>query len=95
MRNYELTVIVDPDIAEEDVPQAIEKLTALIVKNDGNILETDHWGRRKLAYPIERHGEGNYVMMKLDLEPDKAKELEASLNLSEDYLRHLLIRIGD
>ena len=95
MRNYELTVIIDPDIAEEDVPPAIEKLTALIAKNDGNITETDHWGRRKLAYPIERHGEGNYVMMKLDLEPDRAKELEASLNLSEDYLRHLLIRIGD
>lgn len=95
MRTYELTVILDPDIAEEDVPQAMDKLTAIIAKNGGDIAETNHWGRRKLSYPIGRHGEGNYVMMKVGLEPEKTTELEAGLNLAEEYLRHLLLRADD
>jgi len=95
LRNYELTVIIDPDIAEEDVPQAMKKLTALVAKSGGSINETNHWGRRKLAYPVEHRGEGNYVMMKLEFEPAKIAEFESNLNLAEEYLRHLLVRLGD
>ena len=95
MREYELTVIIDPNIAEEDVPQAIEKLNALIAKSDGTVTETDHWGRRKLAYQIDHRGEGNYVHFKVELEPEKTTELENSLNLPEEYLRHLLVRIDN
>ena len=95
MRNYELTVIIDPEIAEEDVPQAMDKLNALIAKNGGDITETNHWGRRKLSYPIGRHGEGNYVMMKVDFEPERTSELETSLNIAEEYLRHLLLRVDE
>ncbi len=92
MRNYELTIILNPDIAEEDVPQTMEKLSALIAKNGGEITDTEQWGRRKLSYPIRHHAEGNYVMMKLGLEPEKTIQLESDLNLVEDYLRHLLLR---
>ena len=95
MNNYELTVIIDPDIAEEDVPNAIEGISDLVKKNGGEVSETNQWGRRKLAYPIGRHREGNYVISKLTLDPSKAAELEANLNLSENYLRHLLIRLAD
>ncbi len=95
MNNYELTVIIDPDIAEEDVPNAIEGISELVKKNGGEVSETNQWGRRKLAYPIGNHREGNYVIAKLELEPSKAAELEANLNLSETYLRHLLIRLAD
>jgi small subunit ribosomal protein S6 len=95
LRSYELTVIIDPDIAEEDVPQALDKLNALIAKSGGDIAETNHWGRRRLSYPIGRHGEGNYVLMKLGLEPEKTTELETGLNIAEEYLRHLLLRVGD
>ena len=93
MHSYELTVIMDPGIAEEDVPKTLEKVTALIVKNGGSVDEVDHWGRRKLAYPIAHRGDGNYVVMRLQLEPTETAELEASLNLSEDFLRHLLVRL--
>ena len=92
MRNYELTIILNPDIAEEDVPQTMEKLSALIAKNGGEITDTEQWGRRKLSYPIKHHAEGNYVMMKLGLEPEKTTQFENDLNLVEDYLRHLLLR---
>jgi len=95
LRNYELTVIIDPDIAEEDVPQAMKKLTALVAKSGGGINETNHWGRRKLTYPIEHRGEGNYVMMQVEFEPAKIAEFESNLNLAEEYLRHLLVRLGD
>ena len=95
MNSYELTVIIDPDIAEEDIPNAIEGISELVKKNGGEVSETNQWGRRKLAYPIGNHREGNYVILKLELEPSKAAELEANLNLSETYLRHLLIRLAD
>lgn len=95
MRSYELTLIIDPDIAEEDVPAAMEKLTTLIAKNGGSIIDIDRWGRRKLSYPIKHHGEGNYVLIKLEFEPAKASDLEASLNLTEECLRHLLVRLDD
>ena len=95
MNSYELTVIMDPDIAEENVPQAMEKLTELVNKSGGVIAQTDHWGRRKLAYPIKHHGEGNYVILKLGVDPSKAAELEANLNISETFLRHLLIRLDN
>ncbi|MFO8011641.1 MAG: 30S ribosomal protein S6 [Dehalococcoidia bacterium] len=93
MSNYELAVILNPDIDEEDVPQAMEKLSALVTKSGGEITETEHWGRRKLSYPIGHHAEGNYVVMRLGMEPGKTAELENGLNLGEDYLRHLLLRL--
>ncbi|PIU56171.1 MAG: 30S ribosomal protein S6 [Chloroflexi bacterium CG07_land_8_20_14_0_80_51_10] len=95
MRSYELTVIIDPDIAEEDIPQAMEKFTTLITKSGGSITEVDHWGRRKLAYPIDHHGEGNYVMMQLEFEPVRTAELKVGLNLAAECLRHLLVRVGN
>ena len=95
MRSYELTVILNPDIAEEDVPQAMEKLSAVIAKRGGEITDTEHWGRRKLSYPIKHHSEGNYVMMKLGIEPEETAQLENDLNLAEDYLRHLLLKISN
>ena len=57
--------------------------------------ETDHWGRRKLAYPIQRHQEGNYVLTQLNMDPQKTGELERSLQISEEVLRHLLIRLDE
>ncbi|MBT9163629.1 MAG: 30S ribosomal protein S6 [Chloroflexi bacterium] len=95
MRSYELTVIIDPEIAEEDVPQALDKLTAIIARSSGSVNEVNRWGRRRLTYPIERHREGNYVMIKMEMEPDKVSEFEGSLNRAEEYLRHLLVRPGD
>lgn len=95
LNSYELTVIIDPDIAEENVPQAMDKLTELVGKSSGTITQTDHWGRRKLAYPIAHHAEGNYVLLKLELAPSKAAELETNLNITEAFLRHLLIKLDE
>ena len=95
MRDYELVVIISPDVAEEDVPATIEKISQLVAGRGGEVTQVDHWGRRKLAYPISRHLEGSYVVSQLKLEPSQAAGLTAGLRLSEDVLRHLLVRVGD
>ena len=95
MRDYELVVILNPEVAEEDVPSAIEKVSQFITQKGGAVADVNHWGRRRLAYPIEHFMEGNYVITQFKLEPNLTSELEAELRLSDQILRHLLIRAGD
>mgnify|MGYP005863053795 CR=1 FL=1 len=92
MRDYELVVIISPDVAEEDVPNTIDKVSQFITSRGGEVVEVDRWGRRKLAYPITRHTEGNYVLTQFKLDPTQVAELEASLELAEEVIRHLLVR---
>ncbi|MCH8026390.1 MAG: 30S ribosomal protein S6 [Chloroflexi bacterium] len=89
-------MIVSPDVAEDDVPDAVDRLIRQPVESEGGELqETDHWGRRKLAYPIQRHQEGNYVLTQLNMDPQKTDELERGLQISEEVLRYLLIRLDE
>lgn len=95
MHTYELTAIIRPDIDEEDVPQVKEKLANLITGSGGTINQFSHWGRRKLAYPVQDFGEGNYVVVELQSEPGKIGEIKSNLNLSEEVLRYLLVRLDN
>lgn len=92
MHEYELIVVMNPEIAEEDVPAAIERVTGAVTTRGGEVAEVQPWGRRKLAYPIDRHTEGNYVLTNIRLDPARAHELEGGFKISDDILRHLLIR---
>lgn len=92
MRDYELTVVISPDVAEEDVPAAIERLTTAVSSRGGEVLDVRQWGRRRLAYPIKRHTEGNYLITQIKLDPERAHELESGFAISEEVLRHLLVR---
>lgn len=95
MRDYELVTIFNPEIADDATPQAIERLGGQITARGGEVTDTAHWGRRKLAYPISQYYEGNYVVTQMRMEPSRTRELEASLAITEDVLRHLLVRKGD
>ena len=95
MRDYELVVIISPEVPEEEVPAAIERVSQAIASRGGEVKEVDQWGRRKLAYPIKHCSEGNYVLTQLRLDPARTAELEAGLRLSEEVIRHLLVRVGD
>ena len=95
MRDYELVVILSPELAEEDIPAAIDRLSQLIADRGGEVKEVDRWGRRKLAYPINRHLEGNYLVTHVKLDPNRTSDIEAGLRISEEVLRHLLVRVGD
>jgi small subunit ribosomal protein S6 len=92
LHEYELVVVINPDVAEEDVPAAIERVTTAVTSRGGEVTDVDAWGRRKLAYHIDRHAEGNYVVTQIRLDPAKAHELEGGFAISEEILRHLLIR---
>jgi len=95
LRDYELVVIISPEVTDEDVPAALEKISQFITDRGGAITEVNQWGRRKLAYPIQQFLEGNYVLTQFKIEPKMTAELEASLRLAEEFLRHLLVRMGD
>jgi small subunit ribosomal protein S6 len=95
LRDYELVVILSPELAEEDIPAAIDRLSQLIIDRGGEVKDVDRWGRRKLAYPINKHLEGNYLVTQVRLEPDRTSDVEAGLRISEEVLRHLLVRAGD
>lgn len=91
MRRYELMYIISPEIADGDVQAVVERVNQTITDHDGQILDVDLWGRRKLAYPIQKFLEGSYVLTQLELEPQHTGGLEASFKFAEDILRHLLI----
>jgi small subunit ribosomal protein S6 len=91
MKDYELTLILDPEIADENVPATLERIHGTITARGGEVLETDNWGRKRLAYPIKKRFEGNYFLSKVRMEPASERELERALNISEDVLRHLVI----
>jgi small subunit ribosomal protein S6 len=95
LHQYELTVVISPDVAEEGIPDAIEKITRFISQRGGSVTAVDRWGRKKLAYPIKHYAEGDYVVARVELEPSKIGELESNLRLAEEFLRHLLVRVGD
>jgi small subunit ribosomal protein S6 len=92
VRDYELVTIFSPEISDDAVPQAIERLGQQIASRGGTVTESAHWGRRKLAYPIDKFYEGNYVVTDMQMEPTQTRGLEVALRISDDVLRHLLVR---
>ena len=92
MRRYELMVILDPNLEERTVTPSLDQFLG-VVKNDGGSVEkVDVWGRRRLAYDIQKKSEGIYAIVDLTAEPATVKELDRQLNLSETILRTKVIR---
>ena len=94
LRDYELVLIISPEVIEERFDTIIEKVSQFITGKGGIISDVERWGKRKLAYPIERFMEGSYVLSRFKLKPTLGKELEANLQISEEILRHLLIKLS-
>jgi small subunit ribosomal protein S6 len=95
LRDYELVVILSPKLEEEELPAAVDRLSRIIADRGGEVKDINRWGRRKLAYPIKSHSEGDYLVTQLRLDPNRTSDLEAGLRISEEVLRHLLVRVGD
>ncbi len=93
LRDYELVVVISPEVPEEEFEATTDNISRFITDRRGTISQTERWGKRKLAYPIKHFVEGNYVLTRFKLKPTLSKELEANLRISEDVLRHLLIRL--
>ncbi len=92
LREYELVYITPPTVEDEQVGTVSESIATYVRNLKGELGEVKPWGRRKFAYPIDHHREGNYVEMHFQLDPTAAHELERSLRLNESVLRYLLVR---
>ena len=93
MRSYELVYVVDPELDEDGLDAVTKRVTDLIERNSGKVTQVEPWGLRRLAYPIRKKGEGQYVLMQLELEPQGVAGLERDLGLLEQVMRHLVVRI--
>lgn len=91
---YELMIVLSPAASEEAVNGVLERVTRLVNDKGGSVESQEPWGpgRRKLAYPIDRHLEGNFVITHMQLPPEATAELEGQLKINEQVLRHLLVK---
>jgi small subunit ribosomal protein S6 len=94
LQDYELVYIINPDIAEDTLETQVNGVSQFITSRDGVIDSVDKWGKRKLAYPLKHFLEGNYILTKFKISPVHVKEIEANLKISEDVLRHLIVKAG-
>ena len=94
VRDYELVVIISPEVVDEALDTKIDAISQLVTSKDGVISSVERWGKRKLAYPIKHFTEGDYVLAQFKMDPKWSKELEANLLISEEILRHLLIKLS-
>jgi small subunit ribosomal protein S6 len=93
LRAYEVMVILDPDLEERTVAPSLEQYLNNVVKKDGGTVEkVDVWGRRRLAYEIDKNPEAIYAVIELQAEPATVKELDRQLSLNESVLRTKVIR---
>jgi len=92
VRQYELMVILDPDLEERTVAPSLDRYLSLVTKDGGTVDSVDIWGRRRMAYEIEKRAEGIYAVVELHAEPDTVKELDRQLGLNESVLRTKVIR---
>jgi small subunit ribosomal protein S6 len=92
MRSYELMVILDPDLEERTVAPSLDTYLNVVRKDGGSVDNVDVWGRRRLAYEINKNAEGIYAVVNLQAEPATVKELDRQLGLNESVLRTKVMR---
>lgn len=92
MRKYEMTLIVRADLSDSELDAQLETIQGWIEAVEGRIERADHWGRRRLAYPIAKQRDGYYVLYEIELPPDAPAEIERGLRISENILRYLIVR---
>ncbi len=95
MNNYETVGIIRPDVGDDVVKGVIGKATEILQSGGGELKRLDEWGRRRLAYPIQKKNEGYYFVLSYSSLPEVSKEIERSLKLNEGVLRYQTVRLGD
>jgi small subunit ribosomal protein S6 len=92
MRAYELMVILDPNLEERTVQPSLDTYLNVVRNDGGSVDSVDVWGRRRLAYEIDKNAEGIYAVVTLQAEPATVKELDRQLTLNESVLRTKVLR---
>ena len=92
-RDYELITVLDPDLDDSGVEDTLARIRKVIEDSGGSVVEEDRQGLRKMAYPINKKRQGNYIVSQLALMPESAAELSSSLNLAEAVVRHIIVKV--
>jgi small subunit ribosomal protein S6 len=92
LRDYEVLYIVRADLDDDKVQDVVKRVNTLIERSGGAIERTNLWGKRKLAYEVKHQKEGSYVLQDFRIDPQRIPELEAALKITEEVLRHLIVR---
>jgi len=95
MRDYELVAIINPEVDEEGMSKIMEKVAQSINSLNGVVEDIKNWGKRRLAYPVRKFMEADYVLARFKLMPKSVKELEAEIGASGDILRYLVVKVED
>jgi small subunit ribosomal protein S6 len=95
MRVYEELFIVKPDAPEEEVDAYIGQIKDLIVSGNGTVEKADKWGVRKLAYRVQKYGEGLYVLIQFSSSPDLVKEIERRMRVTDFVIKFITVRIDE
>jgi len=95
MRPYEVMVILDAGLEEEQIRGVLDRTAKLITEQGGTPGRVDRWGKRRLAYEINKRSEGFYVVLEAKAEPAVMSEVDRMLRLSDDVMRHKVVRIPD
>ncbi len=93
MNKYETLFVIAPSLAEEEVKAVVEKAKAVIEGGNGVVDNVDEWGKRKLAYEINKINEGYYVLMNFTSDPELPKELDRVFRISDNIVRHLIVKL--
>lgn len=91
-RDYELGMILNPEVNEEETQGILSRVEQIVATYGGQVVRVQQWGRRRLAYPIERNRDGYYIFIDMILTPETVSELERTLRVSETVLRHMFRR---
>lgn len=92
MKNYELVVIFDPSLKEEDIEKQLSNITSLLEKEKCKVSNIDKWGSRKLAYPIKKQENGYYVIVYFNGDSNVVNELDRINKINDKVLRHLIVK---
>jgi small subunit ribosomal protein S6 len=93
MRHYELVCIVHPDLDEGAFNGVVEKVKNWVVESSGSVDKVEVWGRKRLAYPIKKHREGQYVLFNLTLEPTATAPMDQNLRFLEPVIRYMITAV--
>ncbi|MBI5407915.1 MAG: 30S ribosomal protein S6 [Nitrospirae bacterium] len=93
MNFYEKVLIIDPELDDNAVKETVEKFKDIIIKQGGEVLKTDNWGRRKLAYELNKHQKGNYFLLLFKAPPSTIAELERLCKVTDTVIKFMVVKL--
>jgi len=92
-KDYELVTVYSPETSQDETDEFVKLINEFVSTHNGSVSEQDDWGMKRLAFPIKKFTEGNYSLIKFTILSDKINELNNMLQMNENILRHLIVKV--